>query len=68
MNHNFIKLFFICFFVISSQLHAYTDPGSGALIWQLLMASFVGILFYVKSIYAWVLAKFNKTPKSEPEE
>jgi hypothetical protein len=27
----------------------YTDPGSGALVWQLLVASFFGILFYVRS-------------------
>jgi hypothetical protein len=27
----------------------YTDPGSGALVWQLLVASFVGGLFYIRS-------------------
>jgi hypothetical protein len=27
---------------------AYTDPGSGALIWQMLAAGFVGLLFYVR--------------------
>jgi hypothetical protein len=27
----------------------YTDPGSGALVWQLLVASFFGIMFYVRS-------------------
>ncbi len=27
---------------------AYIDPGSGALIWQMLLAIGVGVLFYVK--------------------
>ncbi|HZF40374.1 MAG TPA: hypothetical protein VE715_16230 [Blastocatellia bacterium] len=27
----------------------YTDPGSGALVWQLLVASFFGIMFYLRS-------------------
>jgi hypothetical protein len=27
----------------------YTDPGSGALLWQLLLASFFGALFYARS-------------------
>ena len=35
---------------------AYTDPGSGALIWQALVAGFVGLLFYVRRITTW----FNK--------
>jgi hypothetical protein len=34
----------------------YTDPGSGALIWQLLVASFVGILFYVRSFIRRITA------------
>src|SRR5881396_3198522 len=28
--------------VIPSEARAYTDPGSGALIWQILVAAFVG--------------------------
>jgi hypothetical protein len=35
----------------------YTDPGSGALIWQLLVASFVGGLFYIRSFIQRVRAK-----------
>ncbi len=27
---------------------AYIDPGSGALLWQMLVAAAVGVLFYVK--------------------
>jgi hypothetical protein len=39
------------------QASAYTDPGSGALIWQMLMAGFVGALFYVRRITSWFRRK-----------
>jgi hypothetical protein len=28
----------------------YTDPGSGILIWQLLLAAFFGAMFYVRKL------------------
>jgi hypothetical protein len=37
----------------------YADPGSGALIWQLLVASFVGILFYVRSFIRRISAMMS---------
>ena len=33
---------------------AYTDPGSGAMIWQLAVASIVGLLFYVRRLAVWL--------------
>ena len=37
---------------------AYIDPGSGALIWQALLAAFFGAMFYgrriVRSVRAWL--------------
>lgn len=33
--------------------YGYTDPGSGALIWQTLVAGFVGLSFYFRRILAW---------------
>ena len=35
----------------------YTDPGSGALLWQLLAASFFGGLFYMRAFIRRVRAK-----------
>ncbi len=29
----------------------YADPGSGALIWQLLLAAFFGLIFYARFYY-----------------
>ena len=37
----------------------YTDPGSGALVWQLLVASFVGGLFYIRSFIRRIAAKMS---------
>lgn len=34
-------------------LFAYADPGSGALLAQLLVASFVGFLFQIRKITSW---------------
>jgi hypothetical protein len=37
----------------------YTDPGSGALIWQLVVASFVGGLFYLRSFIRRIAAMMS---------
>jgi hypothetical protein len=34
--------------------YGYTDPGTGALLWQMLLAAFVGLGFYFRRIVAWM--------------
>ena len=34
-----------------TQLQAYIDPGSGALIWQAIIAGFVGAGFYFRRFF-----------------
>jgi hypothetical protein len=34
--------------------HAYVDPGSGAMLWQILAAAVIGSLFYVRKVFTWV--------------
>ena len=53
-------LIFASSFVVQ-QANAYTDPGSGALIWQALMAGGVGLLFYLRKF----MAKIRPQRKSE---
>ncbi len=36
---------------------AYTDPGSGALLWQILVAGFVGAMFYWRKLTRWFRSK-----------
>jgi hypothetical protein len=38
-------------------LKAYADPGSGALIWQVLVAAFIGVLYYIRRIAAFFRKK-----------
>jgi len=37
---------------------AYVDPGSGALVWQGLLAAVVGSLFYLRRIIGWLKTRF----------
>ena len=43
-----------------SNALAYTDPGSGLLIWQMLCAAMVGVLFQFNKIVAFIKSKFKK--------
>ncbi len=38
----------IMLILTAREAAAYTDPGSGALVWQMLVAGFVGGLFYIR--------------------
>jgi hypothetical protein len=42
---------------------AYTDPGTGALIWQMVAAGFVGVMFYFRRITSYFTRFRNKDPK-----
>ena len=42
------------------QAHAYTDPGTGAMIWQMLVAGFVGAAFYFRRFTTWFKNKGRK--------
>lgn len=53
--------FFLGFVVFKSfGFLFYTDPGSGLLIWQMLAAFFVGILFYATVAFRRIKMFFRK--------
>ena len=56
-----ILLMALAMFASEREARAYTDPGSGALIWQMLVAGLVGVTFYFRRITAWF--KNRKGPK-----
>ncbi|HUI79465.1 MAG TPA: hypothetical protein VLY24_16180 [Bryobacteraceae bacterium] len=56
-----IPFLFLLSFATERQAHAYADPGSGVLIWQMLVAGFVGIAFYFRRLTSWFKGK--KGPK-----
>lgn len=47
-------------FLSSHLLLFYTDPGSGAMVWQLLAASFVGLTFYISFAFRRIKLFFGK--------
>jgi hypothetical protein len=56
-----VFLLALAMFATQREARAYTDPGSGALIWQMLVAGLVGVTFYFRRITAWF--KNRKGPK-----
>ena len=51
---------FCVLLLFTAQAHAYGDPGSGALLWQLLLAAFFGGMFYIRRIVSWVRDKLGR--------
>lgn len=37
----------------------YADPGSGLLVWQLMLALFLGATFYVIKLRSWIASKLK---------
>ncbi len=56
-----IFLIALAMFATEREARAYTDPGTGALIWQMMVAALVGVGFYFRRITAWF--KKRKGPK-----
>jgi len=56
------------YLAIVNALLLYADPGSGALIWQLLVAAFIGSMFYFRRIKEWFFLKrkLRGAPPSPP--
>ena len=44
---------------VTSTAYAYIDPGSGTLLWQLMLSAFFGGLFFIYRLRLWVLGKIN---------
>jgi hypothetical protein len=52
----------VCLFVLASERPtlAYADPGTGALLWQLIAASLFGLVFYLRRGLEWIKQLFRK--------
>lgn len=44
----------------------YADPGSGVLIWQILLALFFGATFSFSKLKAWAMTKFRPELNNDP--
>ncbi len=43
----------------------YIDPGSGLLVWQMVVAAFVGLVFYLKRTRDWIFGLFRRLFRAE---
>jgi hypothetical protein len=43
--------------VLAAYFFLYTDPGSGTLVWQLLLAAFFGGMFYFRRLKDFLLRR-----------
>ena len=61
-----IAMLVLCLFIgLEHEAKAYTDPGTGALIWQMLAAGFVGAMFYVRRIRVAIAGFLKKQDKEQ---
>ena len=52
-----VPLLLLLSFATEHEARAYTDPGSGMLVWQMLVAGFVGVMFYFRPLTSWFRGK-----------
>ena len=52
-----LPLLLLIMFATEQEARAYTDPGTGAMIWQMLAAGAVGVLFYFRRFLGWFKPK-----------
>ena len=64
------RVFLLClavFVVAETRVYAYADPGSGALIWQILVGASIGVMFYLRAILRWIRGlKSNRKANRKP--
>jgi hypothetical protein len=53
-HNSIVSLAIVFLFIWATPASAYTDPGSGLMLWQILGAAAIGSLFYVKRFLAWI--------------
>jgi hypothetical protein len=68
MKKNISIIFYTFLFIsLTSQAHAYLDPGTGSMMLQIVIASVVGALFTLKTFWSQIKnyfsTKFTKNKK-----
>jgi hypothetical protein len=54
------------FVVMCRDAYAYVDPGTGAMILQIIGAVVAGALFYFRQFRAWISSLFSRRTPREP--
>ena len=60
MKKNISIIFYTFLFIsLTSQAHAYLDPGTGSMMLQIVIASVVGALFTLKTFWSQIKNYFS---------
>ena len=62
----FIIAFFSLFFLVIPDAYAYLDPGTGSMILQIVIATFISMLFTLKIFWKRIVAFLKKIRRSNP--
>lgn len=57
------KILVLClavFVAIARPAYSYIDPGSGSMIWQIIVSAIIGMAFYFRKFITGVLSRFKK--------
>lgn len=60
-------LVLILLIAMQARVHAYTDPGTGTMVWQLLLAASFGVMFYLRRILTWARGLRGRDVRVEGE-
>jgi hypothetical protein len=52
----------------TGDAHAYVDPGTGAMILQIIGAAVAGAFFYFRQLRHWIVATFNRLLGRHPSK
>jgi hypothetical protein len=58
-----ILFLLLTFYGLVTPAYAYTDPGSGLLLWQLLVSAVFGAAFYFRKMFSSILKKIHRKNK-----
>jgi hypothetical protein len=64
LSCRFFVFLMMILILAEGSAHAYIDPGTGSMLWQLLFAAGVGSLFYLRKAIAWV-GKLRERKKAD---
>lgn len=70
LNHiaGIIVLFIVICLIMPKKAYAYLDPGSNSYLFQIAIASLLGIIFTIKTFFRRILFFFKKLFKHENKE
>ena len=54
-----LPVLYLCL-LFPTTAHAYSDPGSGLMLWQLMVSFVIGLLFYCKRFLAFLSGFLKK--------